>query len=60
MSIFKSWSCSDHFGKSSVKPSLGDYVYFSALDFFEEFEREAAFIVNSDLQWDLRWQVLSF
>ncbi|MDX1047683.1 hypothetical protein GOL40_31350 [Sinorhizobium medicae] len=43
-----------------IDPRLGDYVYFSALDFFEEFEREAAFIVNSDLQWDLRWQVLSF
>ncbi len=44
-----------------IDPALGAYVYEPALTFFDEFEREAAFIVNSNQDWvDLRWQVLSY
>lgn len=44
-----------------IDPISGAYVYETALSFLDEFEQEAAAIVNSGRDWiDLRWQVISF
>jgi hypothetical protein len=44
-----------------IDPALGAYVYEPALSFLEEFEREAAYVVEHHLDSiDLRWQVLSY
>ncbi|MDA9009016.1 hypothetical protein N9K16_03540 [Alphaproteobacteria bacterium] len=44
-----------------VDPATGTYKYQSALDFMEEFEKEARFIVDSNLDdIDLRWQIMHF
>jgi len=38
-------------------PQLGAFVTKSDTEFFAEFEREARFIVNHNLDWDLRFQI---
>jgi hypothetical protein len=54
----------ENYEKSTIEfidPELGSYTYESALEFYGEFEREAAFIVNNheDLV-ELRWQIISY
>lgn len=44
-----------------IDPASGTYVYEPALEFFDTFERETAFIVNNKYDSvDLRWQVISY
>ncbi|PYE93021.1 hypothetical protein C8J35_11618 [Rhizobium sp. PP-F2F-G38] len=42
-----------------VDPATGNYSYLPALNFMSEFEREAAYLVNNDMDsLDLGWQII--
>jgi hypothetical protein len=44
-----------------IDPATGSYVYEPAMTFFQNFEREAGFIVHNNMDGiDLRWQVISY